>query len=172
MQSIRSSLTGQPVSIPKRQPAPDMTGMEDRCDGLEEQISELQEQLRETTKDLTGYALKAMEAAVKAASRPEPARGPDPALASLQAMIQGLDSRITGINAAIQEVKQVAAEKPEGEDTPAPAPQIDMQAIVATIRQELAQSNAGGGGDVRVRVTGRDANGYIQDFVIQKGVKS
>lgn len=168
MMQVTSPLSGEPITIPKR-PVPvgqaDLQALRDQVSQLHEKVCEMEERERSTVKELSGYAFRAMEAAMQARDhKPAPVPAADPQVAALRTVIDSMQSKLNEMCESMDEYRETESSKP-----PAPvAASVDMNAIANMIRQELAQAPKASG-EMRVDVVDRDLNGHIKTFSITKG---
>ena len=171
---MQSPLSGETIKRPVAQAAPvvDLSPLLDRCKELEKRLAEVETRERSSIAELTGYAMKAMEAAMKACSiqpAPTPASPapPDPRINEITEAVADLKSKIEGIATTVN--KPLPAMK---------TPAIDMEAITQAIRREIANvtpavAAAQSWDEVTVVIGSRDANGNIKEFVVKpKGAKT
>jgi len=169
MMQITSPLSGEPITMPKR-PAPvahaDIQALRDQVSQLHEKVCEMEERERSTVKELSGYAFRAMEAAMQARDRkPEPmAPVADPQIGALRSVIDSMQTKLSEMCESMDEYRETETSKPPA--TVAAA--VDMNAIANLIRQELASAPKASG-EMQVSVVDRDPNGYIKSFSITKG---
>lgn len=174
---MRSPLSGETIQVARAAPAPgvDLAPLLAICEKLEKRINEAENRERQTIADMSQSAMRVMEAALKACSmQAAPAQHPpitiepDPRIAQLAESVNGLQAQLAAISTAVNNPKEAPA---------SPAPKIDKDAILSTIRAEIAQSAPAdvqkSWEEVTVVIGARDANGNIKEFFIKpKGVKS